>query len=124
MLKSSLRIHARPRDLLDTAVDLCRFAGVLARQGRAATAARLLASYESLGDEVGIRHSRVAEMNEATLAAIRTQLDDAAVAEAWEEGRKLTVGAAASSPSTPRPTGQRPPPSLAEPEQGPHRPAP
>jgi hypothetical protein len=33
-------------------------------------------------------------MNEATLAAIRTQLDDAVVAEAWQQGRKLTVGEA------------------------------
>ena len=32
MLKSSLRIHASLRDVLDTAVDLCRFAGVLARR--------------------------------------------------------------------------------------------
>ena len=33
MLKSSLRIHARLGDVLDTAVDLCRFASVLARNG-------------------------------------------------------------------------------------------
>jgi hypothetical protein len=33
-------------------------------------------------------------MNETTLAAIRAQLDDAAIAEAWEQGRKLTVGEA------------------------------
>jgi predicted ATPase/DNA-binding SARP family transcriptional activator len=94
LLKSSLRIHETLRDVLDTAVDLCRFASVLARQGRAATAARLLASFESLGDEVGIRRSGVAEMNETTLAAIRTQLDDAAIAETWEQGLKLTVGEA------------------------------
>jgi hypothetical protein len=91
MLERSLRIHDRLRDVLDTAVDLCRFAAVLARQGKAATAARLLASFESLGDEVGVRRSGVAEMNETTLAAIQTQLDNAAVAEAWEQGRKLTV---------------------------------
>ena len=94
MLKSSLRIHEGLRDVLDTAVDLCRFASVLARQRRAATAARLLASFESLGDEVGIRRSGVAEMNETTLAAVRTQLDAAAIAETWEQGRKLTVGEA------------------------------
>ena len=96
MLKSSLRIHARLRDVLDAAVDLCRFASVLARTGRAATAGRLLASFESLGNEVTIRRSGVAEMNETTLAAIRTQLDDAALAEAWEQGSKLTLGAAAT----------------------------
>jgi predicted ATPase len=91
MLKSSLRIHGKLRDVLDTAVDLCRFASVLARQGRAATAARLLASFESLGDEVGTRRSGVVEMNETTLAAIRARLDHAAIAVAWEQGRKLTV---------------------------------
>ena len=94
MLKSSLRIHARLGDVLDTAVDLCRFASVLARSGKAATAARLLASFDSLGDEVGIRRSGVLEMNETTRAAIRTQLDDAAIAETWEQGRKLTIGEA------------------------------
>jgi predicted ATPase len=94
MLTSSLRIHTRLGDVLDTAVDLCRFASVLARQGKAGTAARLLASFESLGEEVGIRRSGVAAMNETTLATVRTQLDDAAVAEAWQQGRKLTVGEA------------------------------
>jgi predicted ATPase/DNA-binding SARP family transcriptional activator len=91
MLETSLRIHGRLHDVLDTAVDLCRFAAVLARQRKAATAARLLATFESVGDEVGVRRSGVAEMNEATLAAIRSQLDDAAIAEAWEQGGKLTV---------------------------------
>jgi tetratricopeptide (TPR) repeat protein len=94
MLKSSLRIHDKLRDVLDTAVDLCRFASVLARQGRAATAARLLASFDSLGDEVGIRRSGVVKMNEATLAATRTQLDDAAFAETWEQGLELALGEA------------------------------
>jgi Tetratricopeptide repeat len=94
MLERSLHIHDGLRDVLDTAVDLCRFAAVLARQGQAATAARLLASFESLGDEVGVRRSGVADLNETTLGTIRTELDDAAVAEAWEQGRKLTVGEA------------------------------
>jgi hypothetical protein len=30
-------------------------------------------------------------MNEETLATIRTQLDDGAFADAWEQGRKLTL---------------------------------
>jgi len=94
MLERSLHIHDGLRDVLDTAVDLCRFAAVLARQGQAATAARLLASFESLGDEVGVRRSGVADLNETTLGTVRTELDDAAVAEAWEQGRKLTVGEA------------------------------
>ena len=91
MLRASLRIHRGLGDLLDTAVDLCRFAGVLAREGRAVTAARLLSSFESQGDEIGVRRSLVAELNEETLTTIRTQLDDAAFAEAWEQGRALTL---------------------------------
>ena len=94
MLKSSLRLHDQLRDVLDTAVDLCRFASVLARQGRADTAARLLASLDSLGDEVGVRRSLIVEMNETTLAAVRAQLDDAAFAETWDQGLQLTVGEA------------------------------
>jgi predicted ATPase/DNA-binding SARP family transcriptional activator len=110
MLKSSLRIHDRLRDVLDTAVDLCRFASVLARQGRAATAARLLASFDSLGDEVGIRRSGVVEMNETTLAATRTQLDDEAFAEAWEQGLELTLGEAVTLALDPE-TDQAPEPA-------------
>jgi tetratricopeptide (TPR) repeat protein len=91
MLQASLRIHKGLGDLLDTAVDLCRFAAVLASCGRPATAACLLASFEAHGEEVGTRRSTVTELNEATLAAIDTQLDDAAIAEAWDQGRKLTI---------------------------------
>lgn len=91
MLKTSLRIHDELGDLLDTAVDLCRFAGVLARQGRAAPAACLLSSFETQGTGIGARRLSVAELNEKTLAAIRAQLDDDALAEAWEQGRMLTI---------------------------------
>jgi hypothetical protein len=52
MLRASLRIHDGLGDLLDTAVDLCSFAAVLAREGKAVTATRLLASLEALGDEI------------------------------------------------------------------------
>ena len=94
MLKSSLRIHARLRDVLDTAVDLCRFAVVLARQGRAVTAARLLASLEALGDEIGIRRSyrRGDERRDAHHRPRPGRRGD--LAEAWEQGRTLTVGEA------------------------------
>lgn len=33
----------------------------------------------------------VVKMNEQTLATIRTQLDGEALAEAWEQGRALTI---------------------------------
>jgi predicted ATPase len=91
MLRESLRIHSGVGDLLDTAVDLCRFAYVLAYDGEAATAARLLSSIEALGEKIGDRRSFVAAMNEQTLTTIRGQLEEAAFAEAWEQGGTLTV---------------------------------
>ena len=94
MLKTSLRIHSGLGDLLDTAIDLCRFAVVLARQGNAVTAARLFASLEALGDEIGSRGQTVEELSEETLTIVREQVDKAAFAEAWEQGRTLTVAEA------------------------------
>lgn len=91
MLRASLRIHDGLGDLLDTAVDLCSFAAVLAREGRAVTATRLLSSLDALGDAIGGRRRYVEELSEETLTTIRTQLDEAAFAEAWEQGRTLTV---------------------------------
>jgi len=91
LLRESLRIHRDLGDVLDTAVDLCRFASVLAVQGRAGTAARLLSSFEALGDDIEGRRRAVAAMNAETLAIIRTQLEEAAFAEAWEQGRELTA---------------------------------
>jgi hypothetical protein len=92
MLRASVRIHSELGDLLDTAVDLCRFAAVLAREGKAVTATRLLSSLDALSDEIGTRRSYVEELSEETLTTIRTRLDEAAFAEAWEQGRTLTIG--------------------------------
>ena len=94
MLKTSLGIHSRLGDFLDTAVDLCRFAVVLARQGNAVTAARLLASLEALGDEIGSRRRIVEELSEETITIVREQVDEATFAEAWEQGRTLTLAEA------------------------------
>jgi predicted ATPase/class 3 adenylate cyclase len=91
MLKESLRIS---RDLGmrgGITESLCRFADALAFAGRAGTAARLLSRAEALRDEIGGVPSWVAEMNEKTLTIIHRQLDEAAFAEAWEQGRALTV---------------------------------
>lgn len=92
MLEESLAIHRRVGDRLDAAVDLCRYAGAITGSGRAQTAARLLSGFESWHDDVGpLRRSWVAELNRSTLAAVRTQLGEAAFAEAWDDGRRLTV---------------------------------
>ncbi len=85
---------SRDLDPLDTGESLCGAARALAFVGRGETAARLLACYEALCEEIGINVPWVARMNEETLVAIRTQLDEAAVAQAWEQGRALTADAA------------------------------
>lgn len=91
MLKESLRIHHHLGDRLDTAVDLCRAARTLAFAGRAGTAVRLLSSFAAMREEIGMRRSWVAEMNEETLTTLHRQLEEAAFAEAWRQGEALTV---------------------------------
>ena len=89
--KESLCTRRDPGGSLDTGVDLCGAARTLTFVGRGETAARLLACYEALCEEIGTKVPWVARMNEETLAIIRTQLDEAAFAKAWKEGRTLTV---------------------------------
>jgi predicted ATPase/class 3 adenylate cyclase len=96
LLKESLPIHRNLGDPLVTTEDLCRVARALAFVGRAATAARLLSCSEALREEMGGIWSWLARMNEETLTTIRSQLDEAALAEAWEQGRALTADEAVS----------------------------
>jgi ATP/maltotriose-dependent transcriptional regulator MalT len=91
MLEASLRVHRGLGDLLDTAVDLCRFASVLAREGKAGMAIRLISSVEAQGEVIGARREVLGELNEKTLTNLHAQLDDAAFAAAWEHGRTLTL---------------------------------
>jgi tetratricopeptide (TPR) repeat protein len=93
MLKDVLRIDRDRGNSLQTALDLSRFARALALAGGAdAEAARLLSSAEALRDEIGAGVPPwLAEVNEEALTAIRTQLDEAAFAEAWEQGQALTA---------------------------------
>jgi hypothetical protein len=74
------------------AVDLARFAAIRAHEGKAETAAQLLAKSEVMHEEIAwTPESWVAEEREKTRAVIRTQLDEAAFAESWEQGRTLTL---------------------------------
>jgi predicted ATPase/class 3 adenylate cyclase len=92
MLKKSHRIERDLDDPHGIARALCRVARVLAFVGRAGTAARLLSSSEALHEKNGATvRPWLAEMNEGTLTTIREQLDEAAFAEAWEQGRALTA---------------------------------
>jgi len=92
MLRESLRIWRDVGDPMAVADNLSRIGRTLAAAGRATAAAQLAASSVALHEELGVSlPSYVAESNEETLATIRTQLDEAALAEAWEQGRALTV---------------------------------
>jgi hypothetical protein len=55
------------------------------------TAARILSAGLVLLEVVGSREDWAERMNEKTLAAIRSQLDEAAISQASEHGRKLTA---------------------------------
>jgi predicted ATPase/class 3 adenylate cyclase len=91
MLKESTRIYRDLGERHEIAINLCRFARALAVEDRADQAARLLASSEALREEIGAGMALwVAEMNEGTLTTIHAQLDEAAFAGAWEQGRTLT----------------------------------
>ena len=91
MMKESLRIN-RDLDMPGGITEnLCLFADLLAAEGGAEMAARLLSRAEVLREEIGGSPSWVGELNEKTLATIRAQLDEAAFAEAWDQGRALTL---------------------------------
>jgi hypothetical protein len=92
MLAESTRIEHDLGDVVWIANNLGRMAYTVALEGDAAAAVRLLAAAEARHEHVGVSPAKwVAEMNEETLTIIRTQLDQAAFAEAWDQGRKLTV---------------------------------
>jgi non-specific serine/threonine protein kinase len=92
LLKESLRGGLELGDRLELAINLGRMANVLALAGRAEPAARLLSSSEALTESVGASTPWWAgDRNEQTLTVIREQLDEAAIDEAWGQGRALTL---------------------------------
>jgi predicted ATPase len=92
MLERAYRIDREVGEAVQTALDLCRFAHALAADERAGAAVRVLSRAEAFREELGATFLPWAvKLNEETLRAIRRQLDEAAFAEAWEEGRKLTL---------------------------------
>jgi predicted ATPase len=70
---------------------VCRCAQVLALAGRPEIAARVLASSAAPFGEIGEMPVNLAETNRRTLAVVRPQLDHAAFADAWEQGRMMTA---------------------------------
>ena len=92
MLRAALRIDHDHGDVLALAVNLGRLASVLVLAGSGETAVQLLSSSEALTEGLGASVPLWAgARNEKTLIAIRTQLDEAAVARAWEQGGALSV---------------------------------
>jgi predicted ATPase len=91
LLKQSLRIRRDLGDRIEIAMGLCSAARAITPLGKVGTAVRLISCFEALREEIGGGEAWVARMNEETLTTIRTQLDDEAFAEAWEQGRMLTA---------------------------------
>jgi predicted ATPase/class 3 adenylate cyclase len=91
MLERAYEIHCVVGDRYRIAIAVGRFARVVASTGSAGTASVLLSCSEALFEEIGASAPWVVWMNEETLATIRAQLDEAAVAEARERGRTLTA---------------------------------
>jgi tetratricopeptide (TPR) repeat protein len=91
LLNGAYRVNRQLGDAYRLPFIVCRFGRVLARAGMAGAAACVLASGQALLEEMGASEDWAERMNEQTLASIRTQLDEAAFAEAWEQGRKLTA---------------------------------
>jgi len=74
------------------AQSLCRSASTFAvLAGKADTAARLLSCFEALREQIGVSEAWVTRMNERTLTAIRARMTQDAFAEAWKQGRALTI---------------------------------
>ena len=91
LLRQSLDIKRAIGDRLEIAIGLCGVARVMTALGSAGAAVRLISCFQALSEEIGGGEAWVTRMNEATLATTRTQLDEAAFAEAWEHGRTLSV---------------------------------
>ena len=91
MLKESIPLSRDLGGALDLAANLCHVAEALAVAARAEIATLLVSCSEVVFEEIGADVLWVARMNERTLATIHTQLDEAAFADAWEQGRALTL---------------------------------
>jgi len=91
LLSEAFRVNRELENTYRLPFIVCRFARAVAAKGMAGTAARMLSCGQSLLDELGSSEDWMERTNEETLSSIRTQLDEAAFAEAWEEGRKLTA---------------------------------
>jgi predicted ATPase/class 3 adenylate cyclase len=87
-----LRGRLNTPDRYAHALLVTRLAFALARKGHPSEAAELLSCFEAVPDECSPwQEAWVIRMNEKTAALIRGRIDDDALAEAHERGRRLTV---------------------------------
>ncbi|HET8652564.1 MAG TPA: adenylate/guanylate cyclase domain-containing protein [Gaiellaceae bacterium] len=95
MLTEAYELHLGQPDLTDrfqTVILVCRFARALALAGRAVDAARLVGAAPGQFEKLGIRmESWVATINEGTLELVRDELEEAAIEQAFMEGRQLSA---------------------------------
>jgi predicted ATPase/class 3 adenylate cyclase len=91
LLKQSLGIRRELGNPFEIALGLCSVARAITALGRVGTAVQLISCFEALREEIGGGEAWVARMNEETLTKIRARLDDAAFAQAWEQGQTLTA---------------------------------
>jgi predicted ATPase/DNA-binding SARP family transcriptional activator len=91
MARRSLEIHRGLGDVLDTGLDICRSASVLARDGRAEAAAELLFAFEKIRGQMGGRSDLVAELNARTLAAVAEALGAARLVAARARARQRSL---------------------------------
>jgi predicted ATPase len=92
LLGEAWKLNCELGDRFREAVIVYRFARVLAHAGRVEDAARLLATGEVLQEVMGSSPMTwLKRGNDEALELIRAQLDEAALAAAWEHGRTLTA---------------------------------
>ncbi len=92
MLKVALGIESSRGDVFGVAVQLGRLSSVLIRQHRVVVAAQLLASARSLMDGLGVTELWwVTRRNEETLGILGEHLEEPALSNAIEKGRRLGV---------------------------------
>ncbi len=95
MLTESLRIDRELGNVPFIGVDLVRFAFAHARDGKPQVAARLISRAVVMFDEIGFSlESWMTKDVEDATAAARSQLDEDAFADAWDQGAKMGFEAA------------------------------
>ena len=91
MLTESTRLIRELAESQEIVDNVYAFARARSVQGRAATAARLFAWAEATTKRIGVTREWAVDADAATLARIRGELDEAAIAEAWAQGTTMTV---------------------------------